>query len=288
MILSIGEILCDEMCDGEVRERFVGGAPFNFAVGAARAGANAGFVGSVGNDDAGGFLAKRAGGYGLKELYIARVEKPTTKAIVTLSAGERSFRFENVRGSFWDIDLKTATKAMDGADIVYLGTLMLALREGEEIFAKLIKTAKEKHKILSTDVNFRYDMYPSPAAAQAAIEKYLDSFDIVKFSDDELADFTGETDIDKAVKKLNPKYLLIVTMGKLGSVAYFKGEKIFAPCNGEVRPVDTTGAGDAFMGAAMAGIDGAGFDKLCADSLKSILFDANEAGKKAILHKGAL
>lgn len=82
------------------------------------------------------------------------------------------------------------------------------------------------------------------------IQEFLPYADSLKISDDELAFITGkdsEEDGIAALLKTGPK-LLIYTKGRKGADLYFKGEK--ASVEGlSVKAVDTTGAGDSFIGA---------------------------------------
>ena len=140
-------------------------------------------------------------------------------------------------------------------------------------------------KTLSFDVNFRKDIYKDFADALKAYKPFVESADIVKFSDDEILDFTGEKDIDRAVLRiLKPNKLILVTLGSKGSSYYYNDFKGIVPTQ-KVKPVDTTGAGDAFFGAFLANIEG---KELTKENIEFAMQKANVAGAKATQFLGAI
>jgi pfkB domain protein len=294
MIVSIGEILADmigEEQDGVTAfKMYGGGAPFNVAVNAKRAGAKAGFVGRVGRDLVGTFLKKFAAGAGLERCEIQTdAERNTTLAFVTLKEGEREFAFFRHDTADFHIDEREMNwEQYEDLNIVHLGSLMLSEREGREFASSMVKKIRKSGKVFSFDVNFRMDLYGDIEEAKRAYAPYIEEADILKFSEDELAAFTGKESFKDGVESVfRPGRLLLVTLGSKGS--YYRiddreGRVETVP----VKPVDTTGAGDAFYGAALAGLDGKNLMELTDGELRRILQKANEAGAAATQHKGAL
>lgn len=287
MILSIGEILADVIVDNGNAKKYCGGAPFNLIVNAKRSGAQAGFIGRVGSDETGKFLIEETEKYGLDYLDIqVDNNRETTLALVTLTDGERDFKFVRKDTADYNIDFESIdfSKYQD-LKIIHLGSLMLSEKTGVELAEKIVKKAKSLNVKLSFDVNFRTDIFKDEQTAIKTYLPFIENADIVKFSDDELALFTNETDVLKGVKKLAKQgQLIVVTLGKKGSFYYLDG------AYGQVEtvpviPIDTTGAGDAFYGTFLARVEKVEFTDF---NLKSAMKIANENGAKTTLFKGAI
>lgn len=263
MILSVGEILADmigQKVDGVTTfKAFCGGAPFNLAVNAKQSGAKVGFVGRVGNDVIGRFVLGEAQKAHLDRLDIQiDDERNTTIAFVTLTDGERDFAFTRHDTADFNIDFDDIDfSGYEDLNIVHLGSLMLSEQKGREFAEKVAKKASELGAKLSFDMNFRKDIYNDFEDAEMAYAPFVERADIIKFSDDELADYTGISDMDEAAKSVLKKdKLLLVTLGKSGSAYYYNDLKGIVPSISGVKCVDTTGAGDAFFGAFLANIEG--------------------------------
>lgn len=285
MIICIGEILADLIGEGNELKMFIGGAPFNVAVNAKQAGANVGFIGRVGKDPVGNFLKEEAKKVGFDELTIQTDKvRNTTLAFVTLNNGERDFAFFRHDTADYNIDINEVN--VDKYNIVHLGSLMLSEKSGVEFAEKIVQKVKSENKLLSFDVNFRMDLYEGLDDAIKAYKPFVESADILKFSDDEILDYTGEKELDKAIDKVYRKgVLLLITMGSKGSLYVYNGVKKLVPTTKKFTPVDTTGAGDAFFGTLLANIDGLEFTT---DNIEKAIVKANEKGGETTLFKGAV
>ena len=291
MILCIGEILADMVgnykTDGLTFNAFLGGAPFNVAVNAKRAGAKVGFVGRVGDDVIGRFCKTEAIKYGLDRLDIQSDKKRnTTIAFVSLREGERDFAFNRCGTADYNIDFNRIDfSSYKNLNIIHLGSLMLSEKRGKDLSDKIVKKAKELNVKLSFDLNFRTDIFGSIEKAKSAYKSIIDVSDILKFSDDELKSYTGQDDIDDAIKSFyKPDQLIVVTLGSRGSIAFYNGESVFVPSE-KVKPIDTTGAGDAFFGTFLANIEGKRYSK---DLFLSAMQNSNVAGANATQFMGAI
>ena len=291
MILSIGEILADMIggnSSGNLSfNAFCGGAPFNVAVNAKRAGAKVVFLGKVGDDPIGKFLikqAKKANFDGL-EIQVDPV-KNTTLAFVTLTDGERDFAFYRHDTADYQIDLEECESFNDkDLSFVHLGSLMLSEKVGVDLAKSVVNKAKKLGKKISFDVNFRLDLYNDFDDAINAYKPFVEQADIIKFSDDELLAYTGESDLMKAIEKVSKKdVLLVVTMGSKGSLYYYNENMKIIPTE-VVKPIDTTGAGDAFFGTLLACLDGKDFNE---ENLTIAMQKANQAGAKTTQFLGAV
>lgn len=291
MILSIGEILVDLI--GEEKNgitkygRFCGGAPFNVAVNAKQSGAKTGFIGRVGKDPFGKFIKDYANKVGFEYLNIQEdEERNTTLAVVSLTNGERDFAFFRHDTADFNIDENEIDlNKYEDLTIVHLGSLMLSEEKGQKFASSTLKKIREANKMFSFDVNFRKDLYGDIEQAKKAYKPYIDEADILKFSDDEIFAYTGESALEKAVNAVEKENrLLLVTLGSCGSMYKYNGLSGFIPTE-KVIPVDTTGAGDAFFGTTLANLDGKEFTE---ENIEKALIKGNEAGAKATLFKGAI
>lgn len=292
MILSVGEILADMIGQKEdgvtTFKAFCGGAPFNLAVNAKQSGAKVGFVGRVGNDVIGRFVLGEAQKAHLERLDIQiDAERNTTIAFVTLTDGERDFAFNRHDTADFNVDFDDIDfESYENLEIVHLGSLMLSEQKGREFAEKIANKASELGAKLSFDMNFRKDIYKNFEDAKRAYAPFVECADIIKFSDDELTDYTGISDMDEAAKSVLKKdKLLLVTLGKSGSAYYYNDLKGIVPSISGVKCVDTTGAGDAFFGAFLANIEG---KELTEENIVYAMQQGNIKGAKTTEFYGAI
>lgn len=291
MFLSVGEILVDVFIDGGKRLVMPGGAPFNLAYNANLYTDDVCFVGCVGDDEEGKILLKAADEAHFKQQRIAvSKDHPTSKAIVTLVDGERSFRFDRDNGADYHLDLgQIDDDLLEKGGVAHIGSLMLSFEEGRAFFDAFVKKVRLHDEVaISFDINYRDDIFPSPEYAKEVFLHALSQADILKFSNDELAYLSGEEDIEKGLGKLlHQGQIAVVTMGKDGSFFYKDGKLIHVPSI-PVKPVDTTGAGDAFYSYFLASYHN---DPSLIDDetkIRACLTRANAVGAFATLQKGAI
>lgn len=286
MLLCIGEILADMI--GEEKngittyERKAGGAPFNVACALKKFGCKVKFVGSVGDDLIGSFLIKYAEGLGMDTTYInVNEEKNTTLAFVELNEeGERSFCF--YRKGTADYSLPTVSdELIKEANIVCIGSLMLSDEGCVDYALDIIERAHNYGKIVAFDVNYRTDIFKDQESAISTYKKILAKADIVKFSEDEVEIFT-----DEYVKTLKNK-LVLITYGKNGSMYRYRGISGMSPTI-EVKPIDTTGAGDAFFAGALTVLEKNMGTPYGDDLLRDALYFGNIAGALNTTGRGAI
>ena len=286
MILCAGEILVDRVRTPAGETDHIGGAPFNVAVYAARQGADVRFFGNIGDDSEGAFLKERAKSFGLDLCLTQTSDCPTTVALVTVDkTGERYFKF--LRENAADYRLNADKIDWAGVTTFHFGTLMLNTEEGRTFCKDALREATRRNIRISTDANFRDDLFAAQEQRNRTMLPFLFEADVLKLSIDELAELTGESDTAPAVSKFGYKGLLLITKGAAGSEAFLGGERVAcAPSSPVKKIVDTTGAGDAFFGAALALID-RGIE-LNSENLQELLAVANRSGAAATGTEGAL
>ncbi len=260
MIICVGEILADliakETEEGIVYSRHAGGAPFNVACGVKKMGGDAEFYGSVGEDLIGKFLKEFASRRGLGAHIQNVSDRNTTLAFVDLDEnGDRSFCFYRKNTADYCFDASVIGEIAERADIVHLGSLALGEEEGREFYDRLIAAVKRAGKLVSFDANYREDIFPDREQALKIYAEYLAAADILKLSEEELYLFSGEKHEESAVRKLSKGKKLFVTLGKRGSVFSENGGSVIKVCAPDLRPVDTTGAGDAYYAGVLYTLD---------------------------------
>jgi fructokinase len=290
MILSVGEILADMIVDVTKSEltfqSFCGGAPFNVAVNAKQAGGKVGFVGRVGNDLMGRFLIEKAGKADLDYLDIqVDKDKNTTLAFVNLKDGERDFSFYRHDTADYQIEFEEIDfEKYENLGIIHVGSLMLSEEKGRAFATRIFAETKKRNWKISFDMNFRLDTYDSFEDAKRAYKPFVEQADIIKFSEDEVALYTDIEDTLTAVKSLaKPNQLFVVTLGKDGSMYYYNGAYKIVPSMA-VKPVDTTGAGDAFFGTLLSRLDGVAWTE---ETIENAMQKANEKGAQTTQFYGA-
>lgn len=286
MILCVGEILVDMIAqenNGSISYlRKAGGAPFNVACAISKFGIDSAFVGSVGNDTIGKFLCNFIKKQNLKDYLIEENKnRNTTLAFVDLDEdGERSFCF--YRKNTADYILPAINDDMlTASNIVHIGSLMLSHNEGIEYAKELILRAHESGKLVSFDINFRTDIFENLEHAVKVYKEILELADIVKFSEDEVKIFNEEY-----VNSLKDK-LVCVSLGKDGSKYFYNNLTNTIPSI-KVKPVDTTGAGDAFYAGILSQIDGLTKEDWKKEKLDYAFLFGNICGALNTLGKGAI
>ncbi|MCR5231957.1 MAG: carbohydrate kinase [Acholeplasmatales bacterium] len=294
MILCIGEILADligEEENGVMKySRYPGGAPLNVCLGISYLGGRVGFVGSVGDDIIGKYLinfVRNNSSLYYQDIHLDKKHN-TTLAFVDIDAhGERHFAFNRFESADYKISYERLVVIKD-FDIIHLGSLMLREEEGRNLADRALELTKIYNKKFSFDVNFRTDIYDSKKEAIKIYKKYIEEADILKISEDEVQYFTNETDPVEGLKKLvRDNQLVFLSLGSKGSYCKYKNIEVFVPTE-KIKPVDTTGAGDAFYACVLKMLDEVDFDKLDEEILKNILMHANICGRLACSKKGAI
>ena len=164
---------------------------------------------------------------------------------------------------------------------------MLSTTEGREFYYSAVKELKRKNKRISFDVNYRDDIFSSELEAKEIFISALKEADIIKFTEEELELLSGQKDILTGLKTLlNDNQIAVVTLGSKGSIFYSKDKYIQVPTY-PLKPVDTTGAGDAFYSYFLYALDN-GLDLLRDEEIKKALIYANITGGLTTQKVGAI
>lgn len=298
-VFCIGELLIDMICvdnkglkDGEKFEKKAGGAPANVAASISKLGGKSYFLGQVGNDFFGAYLVEM-----LKSLNINTdmtvKDGNTTLALVGINeSGERNFDF--IRGSDGDYSFDNIdTSKITSSDIIHFGSAT-GLLDGElkNTYFSLLKYAKNNGIYISFDPNYRDTLIKDYMLEQFVNDcvEFLKICNFAKLSDEELTLITKEEDLDDGVKKLHELGVNVVTitLGSKGTYLSVQGENIIVPSI-NIKQVDSTGAGDAFVGAVLRKVAEIKDKKnVTFKEWKNIIMFANKVGAITCTNYGAI
>ena len=175
--------------------------------------------------------------------------------------------------------------------IFHFGTLSATHGGVREATRHAIEVAKDAGCIITFDPNLRPPLWKSLDDARAEIEYGMTKCDVLKISDNEVEFLFGTTDYDEGAKLIREKYnipLVLITMGKDGSRAYYKNLRVEAAPFLQENTIETTGAGDTFCASSLNYVLEHGLDDLTEENLMELLTFANAAASLITTRKGAL
>ena len=259
-VTALGELLIDFTDKGisesgnPVLEANPGGAPCNVLAMLQKLGRKTLFIGKVGDDHFGHLLADTIKEVGIDTgglVYDPDVH--TTLAFVHRKAdGDRDFSFYRNPGADMMLSERDVNENLIASSkLFHFGTLSMTSECAEAATKKAISIARKRGLLISFDPNIRKPLWSSQSLARQKMEYGLSCCDILKISDDEILFFTGESDIDKGIRMIRERFhiaLVCATLGKNGSIAYYGDDTVRCPSVPNPKAVDTTGAGDTFMG----------------------------------------
>ncbi len=299
-VVALGELLIDFTKNGvsgqmnPIYEANPGGAPCNVLSMLQKLGRKTAFIGKVGKDFFGEMLRDVVAGQGIDTTRLIMDEEvPTTLAFVqTAPDGDRSFSFYRNPGA--DMMLGEAdvdVSMLQNTRLFHFGSLSMTAQGVEKATKRAIETAKGAGALISFDPNLRPPLWNRLDVAKEKIAYGISQCRILKISDDEIAFFTGSTDIDEGVSRIQEQYhtpLIFATMGKNGSRAYFEGNRVECEPFLNEGTIETTGAGDTFMACVLHGVLKYGLEGLDSQKLYDMLKFANAASSIITTRKGAL
>lgn len=299
--LCIGELLIDfvsttpdvTLAEAAGFVKAPGGAPANVAVGLAKLGIDAGFIGKVGEDPFGDFLTETLQKHNVDTTYlISGEESRTTLAFVaTRSDGMKDITFYRHPGA--DIQLSPDEIEDDyikSAEVFHYGSVSLSHSPTREATLKAIQTSKTAGAFISYDPNLRLMLWDNPDDAKHWIWEVMHFADVVKISEEEWEFITGDAELQNGIERilgLGVK-LLVITLGARGCY-YTNGAEEDAIDGIKANVVDTLGAGDAFVAAMLSKLmQHENLSDMQKDQLNEIMRYANTAGALATQKVGVI
>ncbi|MEO2078246.1 MAG: carbohydrate kinase [Bacillus sp. (in: firmicutes)] len=304
-LFSIGEVLIDfiplqkgaALKDVVAFERAPGGAPANVAAAVAKYGQKAAMISKVGKDAFGDFLVEKLIEAGVETDKVYRTgEANTALAFVSLKEnGERDFSFyRNPSADLLLSEEEIEPGWFQAGDILHFCSVDLVESPMKQAHKKAIAAVSAAGGLVSFDPNVRLPLWSDSEDCRKAILEFLPAADIVKVSDEELAFITGIQEESAAIQSLfvgNVK-AIVYTKGAAGADLYVKDEK-FASSGYTVVAVDTTGAGDAFIGGFLYQMlelqaNPGNVEEVLRGNAVEILRFANASGALTTTGKGAI
>ena len=299
-VLALGELLIDFTENGisgqgnTIFEANPGGAPCNVLAMLNKLGHKTAFMGKVGVDIFGNKLKAVLDEVGIDtSALVMDADVRTTLAFVqTFADGDRDFSFYRNPGA--DMMLKEEelkTDMLSECEIFHFGTLSMTHDEVRRATKKAIALAKENGALISFDPNLRPPLWSSLDLAKEQVAYGLGQCDVLKISDNEIQWFTGKEDYDEGIAVLQETYhipLILLSLGKEGSRAYYKGLRVEKAPYLQENTIETTGAGDTFGGSCLHFVLKYGLDNLDEEKLLEMLSFANGAASLITTRKGAL
>ena len=299
-VIALGELLIDFTQNGlseqgnGLFEANPGGAPCNVLSMLNNLGKKTSFIGKVGNDQFGKTLKKALEELGIgTENLLMDNEVHTTLALVhTFADGDRDFSFYRNPGA--DMMLTVDELNLDlvrDTRIFHFGTLSMTHDGIRATTKKAVETAKEAGALISFDPNLREPLWDSLDNAKEQVRWGLGKCDALKISDNEIQWLTGEEDFTAGVKKIREEFpipLILVSMGRDGSRAYYGDHYVEVAPFLQENTIETTGAGDTFCACVLNYVLEHDLEALTDEQLKEMLTFANAAASIITTRKGAL
>ena len=294
-LLSFGELLIDFVAlemgvtvgDASGFIKAPGGAPANVAVAMARLGYESGFMGQVGDDPFGRYLAGilAAESVNIDGLLFSSEARTSLAFVANTADGDRSFMFyRHPSADMLMTPEDVNTRLIDDSEILHFGSITLIHEPAKSALLKALTRAVANDAFISYDPNLRLPLWESAAAAKAGMLSGLEYASLLKISAEELEFLTGGEDVRPLWRERME--MICVTYGEHGAVVHLKDSTAIRHSGYAVPARDTTGAGDAFVAGILTGILDYGDDVKA--HLPDILDFANAVGALTCVREGAI
>lgn len=299
-VVALGELLIDFTQNGTsaqgnpLFEANPGGAPCNVLAMLKKLGNRTGFIGKVGRDGFGRQLKDvlLETGIGTEGLCMDDTVHTTLAIVQNKKDGDRDFSFYRKPGADMMLTVDELNQELlKNCRIFHFGSLSMTDEGVRNATKRAIEMAKEAGAWISFDPNLRPPLWESLDVAREQICYGLKQCQILKISDDEITWFTGKNDYGEAVAMLQEEYhipLILVSLGKEGSLAYCGKVFAFVKPFLQAGTIETTGAGDTFMGCILHQVLQKGYENLSEADLTEMLTFANAAASIVTTRRGAL
>lgn len=298
-VIALGELLIDFTMNGQSEqgnnmfEACPGGAPCNVLALLNKMGKKTAFIGKVGKDQFGALLRDTIteAGIDASNLMVDENVNTTLAFVHTFPDGDREFSFYRNPGADMMLTADEVNpEVVKDTKVFHFGTLSMTHEGVREATKKAVETAKANGCLVSFDPNLRPPLWGSLDLAKEQMEYGFGKCDILKISDNEIQFVSGKEDYDEGIAYLQETYnipLILLTMGKDGSRAYYKGMRVERP-GFSVKAIETTGAGDTFCGSSLNYLVDHDFENLTEEQLGEMLTFANAAAALVTTKKGAI
>ncbi len=304
-LLSIGEALIDMIpeqvnkgiAEVEKFQPIVGGAPANVCGAFVKLGGEAEMITQLGDDPFGDKIVSEFEAFGIGKEYVKRTDKANTAlAFVALrDDGNREFSFYRRPSADMLMGAEDVKEEwFQGEYALHFCSVSLGDFPMKEAHRQAVSYAEKHGMLISFDPNLRKPLWNSEKALYDTVHEFISYAHVLKISDEELEFLTGKTEIRDALEQLfvgNVK-MVIYTKGSDGAECYTKKASAFAPCE-KVKAVDTTGAGDGFIGSFLYqlfknGVNAKNIEDVSSEQMESFLKFSNRFCGYSVQKKGAI
>lgn len=264
MLLSCGDALIDflpvKSVDG--RDAIVpvpGGSCLNIAVGMARLGASAGFVGGIATDLFGCMVADHALASAVELRYATRSEHQCTLAFVRTVAGEPQYAFYDEGSASRNWVYRSGSIPLAEVDAIHVGSTTLVSEAGAAQTLAMIREAKGSTTV-SFDPNCRPNLVKDKPGYVTKMAEFAALADVVRMSDVDFSYLYGDDGFAGRATSLLAAGagLVVVTRGNKGVQAWHDKAGALEVESPVVTVVDTIGAGDSFQAALLYALQALG------------------------------
>lgn len=303
-ILCVGEALIDMICtdvgksltEGQSFLKKAGGAPANVAAAIAALGGKVELAAKVGADPFGRHLVDVMNSFGVGTDYMLKdANNFTTLAFVSLMEnGERDFYFN--RGADGQLNSQEIEGiGLSSFSIVHFGSATAFLPGPlQAAYKELLQKCLQENVFISFDPNYRHLLFQNNNTQNFIDQSwdFIRNCNFFKVSDEEAMMITRSATVKDAADILlqKTKAVFAITIGKDGTMLGINNSIHIIPSI-YVQPVDTTGAGDAFVGAVLYQLNSKDVNTIISMSVedwKEIIYNANKAGARTCEYMGAM
>lgn len=302
-VLCIGEALIDMICTDKGKplsagENFLkkpGGAPTNVAAAIAALRGSVELCAKVGDDPFGNCLVNTMKEFGIGTNFIKYDKRNfTTFAYVSLMKnGERDFFFN--RGADAELSIEDCAEIdVRKFSIIHFGSATAFLPgKLHKAYFNLLEKSKQNNAFISFDPNYRNLLFNDKKNIFIKNSwHFINNCNFFKVSDEEALLLTSTKSVEAAAScfNKNAKAVFAITLGAKGTLLGVDGNSHLIPSI-KIKPVDTTGAGDAFVGSILYNLSILNKEKrlkLKPKDWVEIVYDANRAGANTCKYMGAM
>ncbi len=302
-VIAIGEALIDfipstrgcALKDNAVFERVCGGAPANVAAAVSLLGGTSKMITQLGNDGFGDHIVEVLKRAGVDTKSVLRTNRANTSlAFVALKEdGNREFSFYRKPGADMLLEEKDVMPEwFHGCGALHFCSVDLIECPMKQAHKKAIALAKEQGAFISFDPNIRLPLWEDHEELKRTVNEFISYADILKISDEELEFITGKAKIEDAAPDLFAKgvQMILYSEGAKGARILVPAFQVIAP-SVSVPVSDTTGAGDAVIGAFLFGLMEQSVESISGiskETAETLLTFANAYAAYSVTGKGAI
>ncbi|OXM82363.1 PfkB family carbohydrate kinase [Paenibacillus rigui] len=304
-IVCLGELLIDFVPErnGQALEnvpafqKAAGGAPANVAAAVAKLGGSSRFIGKIGSDAFGKFLRSTLEAAGVEAALVETDAAKTGLAFVSLREdGERDFLFFRDPAADMLLEASELDDAwLSDAEVYHFGSVSLISEPCRTATLEAARRVKAAGGLISYDPNLRPALWSDEQVMRQEVLAHIGLADIVKVSEEEAAFLTGLEPAEgvQQLLELGAK-VIVVTRGEEGCCIVTRSAMTLVP-GVRVKAIDTTGAGDSFVGAMLyqladRGIGAGSIEAAMSDdaTVKEVFSFANQVGAITTTRRGAI